>query len=193
MATGGKRTQDHRRRGRRASSGGAGGGVGAADERSGEGVGLLRARARPAGRGPRARPLRGQRGARPRGAVPGRGRGPARRPGPAAAARAIRANIETLRIRAIGPSSGSPRWPRCSAARPGRPVRPGVLDPPYDTPAAEVEAVLQRLVEGEWLGPTPPSWWSGRPVRRLCVWPAGWGSTWERCYGDTLVLFAQRK
>jgi RND superfamily putative drug exporter len=31
------------------------------------------------------------------------------------------------------------------------------------------------------------------PLLIALAWPPGWGSTWERCYGDTLVLFTQRK
>jgi 16S rRNA (guanine966-N2)-methyltransferase len=67
------------------------------------------------------------------------------------------------------------------------------LDPPYDLAGAELEDVIRRLVDGGWVaegatlvveragGGSPPSW------------PPGWRSTWERCYGDTLVLFAQRE
>jgi 16S rRNA (guanine966-N2)-methyltransferase len=67
------------------------------------------------------------------------------------------------------------------------------LDPPYDLDGAELEDVIRRLVDGGWAaegatlvveragGGSPPSW------------PPGWRSTWERCYGDTLVLFAQRE
>jgi 16S rRNA (guanine966-N2)-methyltransferase len=67
------------------------------------------------------------------------------------------------------------------------------LDPPYDLADDELEAVIRRLVDGGWAaatatlvversgGGSPPSW------------PPGWRSTWERCYGDTLVLFAQHE
>jgi 16S rRNA (guanine966-N2)-methyltransferase len=67
------------------------------------------------------------------------------------------------------------------------------LDPPYDLAGDELEGVIRRLVDGGWAadhatlvveragGGRPPSW------------PPEWRSTWERCYGDTLVLFAQRE
>ena len=67
------------------------------------------------------------------------------------------------------------------------------LDPPYDTPAADVESVLRRLIEGEWLTDGATVVVERGASSSPLVWPAGWGSTWERCYGDTLVLFAQRK
>jgi 16S rRNA (guanine966-N2)-methyltransferase len=110
-----------------------------------------------------------------------------------AAAKAIRTNIDTLgfadravlRVAAVAAVlAGSP---------PGEPFDLALLDPPYDTPGPDVEAVLERLGEGSWLasGATVVvERATGSPPVR---WPAGWGSTWERCYGDTLVLFAQRK
>jgi 16S rRNA (guanine966-N2)-methyltransferase len=112
----------------------------------------------------------------------------------AAAARAIRANIETLgfsdravlRVGAVAAVLGGPG--------PGEEAFDLVLlDPPYDTPQADLEGVLRRIVEGGWVAT------SGTVVVERAAgssdlgWPAGWGSTWERCYGDTLVLFAQRK
>jgi 16S rRNA (guanine966-N2)-methyltransferase len=64
-----------------------------------------------------------------------------------------------------------------------------LLDPPYDLADAELAPVLAALADPLWTasgavvvleragdaGPPP--------------WPPGWASTWERCYGDTLVLF----
>jgi 16S rRNA (guanine966-N2)-methyltransferase len=111
----------------------------------------------------------------------------------AAAARAIRANIETLgftgravlRAGAVGTVLAGPA--------PAEPYDLALLDPPYETPPADLEAVLRLLVDGPWVGPDSTvvvERAAGSPSVR---WPAGWGSTWERCYGDTLVLFAQRK
>jgi len=111
----------------------------------------------------------------------------------AAAARAIRANIETLgfagravlRAGAVGAVLAGPAPPD--------PYDLALLDPPYDTPPADLEAVLRRLVEGPWVGAEATVVVERAAGSSPLCWPAGWGSTWERCYGDTLVLFAQRK
>jgi 16S rRNA (guanine966-N2)-methyltransferase len=67
------------------------------------------------------------------------------------------------------------------------------LDPPYDTPAGEVESVLRLLISEEWVTPEATLVVERASDSTPLSWPAGWGSTWERCYGDTLVLFTQRK
>jgi 16S rRNA (guanine966-N2)-methyltransferase len=111
----------------------------------------------------------------------------------AAAARAIRANIEALgfgdravlRVGAVASVLG--------AGPPDRPYDLALLDPPYDTPDDDLAIVLHLLDREGWLAPGATVMVeraAGSPVPR---WPDGWGSTWERCYGDTLVLFAQRK
>jgi 16S rRNA (guanine(966)-N(2))-methyltransferase RsmD len=110
-----------------------------------------------------------------------------------AAAAAIRANVATLgfegravlRQAAVATVLGGPR--------PGEPFDLALLDPPYDTPAADVEATLRLLVEGEWVTADATVVVERAAGSPPLIWPAGWGSTWERCYGDTLVLFAQRK
>jgi len=113
----------------------------------------------------------------------------------AAAARAIRANIETLgfgdraavRIGAVGGVLAGP------GPGPEGAYDLVLLDPPYDTQQADLEAVLPRLVEAGWVAPDATVVVERAAGSPAVVWPAGWGSTWERCYGDTLVLFAQRK
>jgi 16S rRNA (guanine966-N2)-methyltransferase len=111
----------------------------------------------------------------------------------AAAARAIRANIDTLgfgdravlRVAAVASVLRGPP--------PSEPFDLALLDPPYDTPDTELEDALGLLLERGWVDGDATvvveRAAGSSPVR----WPAGWGSTWERCYGDTLVLFAQRK
>jgi 16S rRNA (guanine966-N2)-methyltransferase len=76
---------------------------------------------------------------------------------------------------------------------PEHPYDLALLDPPYDTPPADLEAVLDRLVKGAWLTPDGTMMVERPAGSSPLGWPAGWGSTWERCYGDTLVLFAQHK
>jgi 16S rRNA (guanine966-N2)-methyltransferase len=111
----------------------------------------------------------------------------------AAAARAIRSNIEVLGFgdRAVVRAAAVAAVLAGPAPIDGYDL--ALLDPPYDTPPADLEAVLHRLVDGSWMAPDATVVVE-RPGRSAAVgWPAGWGSTWERCYGDTLVLFAQRK
>ena len=77
--------------------------------------------------------------------------------------------------------------------RPAQPFDLALLDPPYDTPAAELEEILDRLGSGSWLSADATMVVERAAVSPPLRLPTGWGSTWERCYGDTLVLFAQRK
>ena len=110
-----------------------------------------------------------------------------------AAARAIRANIETLGFDSRSAFRQAPVAAVLAGGRPGDPFDLALLDPPYDTPVADVEAVVHQLVEGQWLGPDATVVVERAAGSPPLAWPDGWGSTWERCYGDTLVLFAQRK
>ena len=110
-----------------------------------------------------------------------------------AAARAIRANIEALGFEGRAVVRQSPVTTLLAGSRAGEPFDLALLDPPYDMPAGDVEAVLRLLVEGEWLTPNATVVVERAANSAPLTWPAGWGSTWERCYGDTLVLFAQRK
>jgi len=110
-----------------------------------------------------------------------------------AAAQAIRANIEMLGFDGRAVLRQTPVTSLLGGTRPGDPFDLVLLDPPYDTPAADVEAVLRQLVEGAWLTPDATVVVERAANSSPLVWPAGWGSTWERCYGDTLVLFAQQK
>jgi 16S rRNA (guanine966-N2)-methyltransferase len=110
-----------------------------------------------------------------------------------AAARAIRTNIDTLgfterallRVAAVASVLGGPP--------PQRPFDLVLLDPPYDTPAPELEEVLDHLGSRGWLTADATMVVERAADSSPLRWPPGWGSTWERCYGDTLVLFAQRK
>jgi 16S rRNA (guanine966-N2)-methyltransferase len=111
-----------------------------------------------------------------------------------AAARAIRANIETLgfgdravlRVAAVAAVLGGPP--------PERPFDLALLDPPYDLPGPELAETLHRLGgDAAWLASDAIVVVERAANSSPLSWPAGWGSTWERCYGDTLVLFAQRK
>jgi 16S rRNA (guanine966-N2)-methyltransferase len=63
-----------------------------------------------------------------------------------------------------------------------------LFDPPYESPGAELAAVLERL--------GTPGWMSAHGVvvverpagaAGIVAWPTGWTVGWERRYGDTLV------
>jgi 16S rRNA (guanine966-N2)-methyltransferase len=108
-------------------------------------------------------------------------------------ARAIRSNIETLgfgdrAVLRVGSAAAVVGGPA-----PGEPFDVALLDPPYDTPGEDLETVVRLLVEGGWMVPDGTVVVERAAGSSPLRWPAGWGSTWERCYGDTLVLFAQRK
>jgi len=110
-----------------------------------------------------------------------------------AAAGAIRTNIDTLGFDGRAVLRQAPVATLLTDPPPGEPFQLVMLDPPYDTPASDVEEVLRLLVEGEWVTPDATVVVERSAGSSPLGWPAGWGSTWERCYGDTLVLFAQRK
>jgi 16S rRNA (guanine(966)-N(2))-methyltransferase RsmD len=111
----------------------------------------------------------------------------------AGAARAIRANVDALGFgdrAALRPGAVATVL---AGIAPATAFDLAFLDPPYDLPPAEVEAALVRLVEGRWLAADATIVVERAAGSAPLAWPPGWGSTWERCYGDTLVLFTQRK
>ena len=67
------------------------------------------------------------------------------------------------------------------------------MDPPYDLPDDELDRVIHLVVESGWVSPTATLVVERAGGGGVPAWPPGWRSTWERCYGDTLVLFAQRE
>jgi 16S rRNA (guanine966-N2)-methyltransferase len=60
------------------------------------------------------------------------------------------------------------------------------LDPPYESPDAEVGRVLDALAGPGWLTPEATVVVE-RPAGASVPVPVGWSSGWERGYGDTLV------
>ena len=101
---------------------------------------------------------------------------------------AIAANLEAMgmadRARVMGGDVG--------AVLSGPPPATGpfdlvLADPPYDLADETLAGVLDRLRAG-WLAPGATVVLE-RPTGAAL--PPGWVSTWERCYGDTLVWFLQ--
>ena len=72
-----------------------------------------------------------------------------------------------------------------------RPVDLVFADPPYDVPAADVEAIVGQLVSG--------GWWAAGAIAVIelpasgpaLVWPDGWTVLRERRYGDTRLEMAE--
>jgi 16S rRNA (guanine966-N2)-methyltransferase len=62
-----------------------------------------------------------------------------------------------------------------------------LLDPPYDLTNAELGRVLAALAEPGWLAPDASVVVERAASAGPPPLPAGWGVTWERIYGDTLV------
>lgn len=67
------------------------------------------------------------------------------------------------------------------------------LDPPYDLGDQALASVLARLLEGAWVASGATVVVERATGTELRALPRGWGSTWERCYGDTLVWFLEAK
>lgn len=108
-----------------------------------------------------------------------------------AAVHAIERNLETTGL------AERARVQRGEVAAFVRRDRPGeapfdlvLVDPPYDLPDAELEGVLARLALPSWLasGATVVVERGTRAAR--VVLPEHWAITWERGYGDTLVVVA---
>lgn len=101
---------------------------------------------------------------------------------------AIRANLRTTRMR---DRAGTQRRTVTAFVHDEPPAEAPfdlvLLDPPYDTPAREVAAVLDALAQPGWLSPGATvvvEQAASAPVPQLVT---GWEARWERAYGDTLV------
>jgi len=65
-----------------------------------------------------------------------------------------------------------------------------LLDPPYDLPHVELEGVLERLAGPGWLVSGATVVVEQRTRDAPAPLPERWAITWERGYGDTLVVVA---
>ncbi|MDV3127201.1 16S rRNA (guanine(966)-N(2))-methyltransferase RsmD [Mycobacterium sp. 21AC1] len=71
------------------------------------------------------------------------------------------------------------------------PVDLVLADPPYDVSAADVDAVLNTLVDGGWVGAGTVVLVERRASSAPVTWPAGWSALRARRYGDTRVELAE--
>jgi len=76
------------------------------------------------------------------------------------------------------------------APPPAAPFTLVFLDPPYDTPAAAITAVLGQLAAPGWLAPGATVVVERGAGGDPPTFPAAWAITWERAYGDTLLSVA---
>jgi 16S rRNA (guanine966-N2)-methyltransferase len=65
-----------------------------------------------------------------------------------------------------------------------------LLDPPYDLPDPALAPVLEALARRPWTVPSAVVVIERAADAGPPPWPPGWQSTWNRCYGDTLLWFA---
>jgi 16S rRNA (guanine966-N2)-methyltransferase len=73
-----------------------------------------------------------------------------------------------------------------------RPVDLVLADPPYEVPAAEVEAVLAALSDNGWAATGTVAVIERAAAGPTLGWPAGWDTWRERRYGDTRLEMAER-
>jgi 16S rRNA (guanine966-N2)-methyltransferase len=78
------------------------------------------------------------------------------------------------------------------AAGAARPVDLVLADPPYDTDAAEIEAMLTALTNRGWAATGAVVVIEGAASRPALNWPAGWRPWPVRRYGDTRIELAER-
>ena len=105
------------------------------------------------------------------------------------AAAVIAKNIESLGVQGATVRRGAVA--AVLAAGADRPVDLVLADPPYDVPAAEIEAVLAALTNGWTTAGTVVVVERGTTGAELS-WPDGWQSWPSRSYGDTRLELAER-
>lgn len=108
------------------------------------------------------------------------------------AQRAIRVNLEATGLTGRARLDGRPvARVLAGPPPPEAPFDVVFMDPPYDVPEGEVSDVLRTLGEAGWVAPEATAVVERAGASAVPSLPGRWRSTWERCYGDTLVWFAQ--
>ena len=101
----------------------------------------------------------------------------------------IAKNIESLGVQGATVRRGAVA--AVLAAGADRPVDLVLADPPYDVPAAEIEAVLAALTN-EWTTAGTIGVVERATAGAELSWPDGWQSWPSRSYGDTRLELAER-
>jgi 16S rRNA (guanine966-N2)-methyltransferase len=103
---------------------------------------------------------------------------------------AIRANLETVGFTDEARFQRSTVKGFLAVPAPEAPFDIVFLDPPYDTPAADVAEVLAALVAGTYVAPGATVVVERPRKGEPLTMPDGWGVEKERAYGDTLLVVA---
>ncbi len=104
------------------------------------------------------------------------------------------AAVITRNIAALGLAGATVRRGAVAAVLAALAPRPADLvlaDPPYDVPAAEVEAMLELLARNGWVAPDAVVVVERSVSSPLVSWPSGWTAWPARRYGDTRVEAAE--
>jgi 16S rRNA (guanine966-N2)-methyltransferase len=105
------------------------------------------------------------------------------------AAAVIAQNVESL-----GVTGAVVRCGQVASVLAAGSVRPADLvfaDPPYDVPAADVEAVLAALADRGWVAPGAVVVVERSTSGPTLTWPSGWTVGRDRRYGDSRLEFAE--
>jgi 16S rRNA (guanine966-N2)-methyltransferase len=101
---------------------------------------------------------------------------------------AIRRNLATTRLRGQARVQSSTVATFLGGKPPAeRPFDVVLLDPPYDTSAADVTRLLEALDDSGWLAPGATVVLERSSNAGPIAAPESWENAWERGYGDTLV------
>lgn len=103
--------------------------------------------------------------------------------------------VITRNIATVGmPGAAVRRGPVAAVLGAGAPAAVDLVfaDPPYDTPAAVVEAMVNSLVNHGWVGPGSVVVIERPASAPALVWPPGWKAWPERRYGDTRLDVGER-
>ena len=103
------------------------------------------------------------------------------------AAAVITANLATLGI--TGATVRSANVAAVVAGGADRPADLVFADPPYELPAADVEAVLAALADRGWVANGAIAVVERAASGPTLAWPAGWTPGRDRRYGDTRLEF----
>ncbi|MDT5240062.1 MAG: rRNA (guanine966-N2)-methyltransferase [Mycobacterium sp.] len=102
------------------------------------------------------------------------------------------AAVITQNLATLGITGATVRSATVAAVLAGGTDRPADLifaDPPYEVPAADVEAVLAALVDRGWVAPGAIAVIERAASGPALMWPEGWTPGRDRRYGDTRLEF----
>jgi 16S rRNA (guanine966-N2)-methyltransferase len=104
------------------------------------------------------------------------------------------AEVVTQNLATLGITTATVQSANVATALAGGTGRPADLvfaDPPYEVPAADVEAVLAALADRGWVAPGAIAVVERAASGPALAWPAGWTPGRDRRYGDTRLEFGE--